>query len=80
MEPTQISICIATYNRCQFIGETLDSILNQLEPGIELVVVDGASPDQLPPEVMAQYSSRYPEIHYYREQKIQALTGLMTSC
>jgi|SRR5882724_225325 len=68
MSRPKLSICIATYNRCQFIGETLDSILNQLEPGIELVVVDGASPDNTP-EVMAQYSSRYPEIHYYREQE-----------
>jgi glycosyltransferase involved in cell wall biosynthesis len=39
-----------------------------MEPGVELVVVDGASPDTTP-EVMAQYLSRYPEIRYYREQE-----------
>jgi abequosyltransferase len=61
-----LSICIATYNRGKFIGETLDSILSQMQPGIELVIVDGASPDNTP-EVMAQYLPRYPEIHYYRE-------------
>lgn len=64
----KLSICIATYNRGKFIGETLDSILSQMQPGVELIVVDGASPDNTP-EVMAQYLSRYPEIRYYREQE-----------
>ena len=39
-----------------------------MQPGVELIVVDGASPDNTP-EVMAQYLSRYPEIRYYREQE-----------
>lgn len=64
---TKLSICIATYNRGKFIGETLDSILVQMEPGVEVVVVDGASPDNTP-EVMAQYSLQYPEIRYFREE------------
>jgi len=63
----KLSICMATYNRGAFIGETLESILNQLAEGVELVVVDGASPDNTP-EVMAQYLLRYPEIRYFREQ------------
>ena len=58
---------MATFNRGKFIGETLDSILSQMDSRVELVVVDGASPDNTP-EVMAQYLSRYPEIRYYREQ------------
>ncbi|MDZ4098683.1 MAG: glycosyltransferase, partial [Methylophilaceae bacterium] len=33
---------------------------------VELVVVDGASPDNTP-EVMAPYVLNYPEIHYFRE-------------
>lgn len=68
MKQTKLSICIATYNRGKFIGETLDSILSQMQPGVELIVVDGASPDNTP-EVMAQYLSRYPEIGYYRERE-----------
>lgn len=62
----KLSICIATYNRGQFIGETLDTILSQMEPGVELIVVDGASPDNTQ-EVMAQYLLRFPKIRYYRE-------------
>lgn len=39
-----------------------------MRPGVELIIVDGASPDNTP-EVMAQYLSRYPQIRYYREQE-----------
>ncbi|UUZ71759.1 glycosyltransferase [Polaromonas sp. P1(28)-8] len=66
IRPVKLSICIATFNRGPFIAMTLDSILGQMQPGVELVVVDGASPDETP-EVMAQYLLRYPAIRYYRE-------------
>jgi abequosyltransferase len=62
----KLSICIATFRRDNFIGETLDSILGQIELGIEVVVVDGASPDNTF-DVMKSYSQRYPEIRYFRE-------------
>jgi abequosyltransferase len=68
MKQLKLSICIATYNRGRFIGETLDSIISQLVPGVELIVVDGASPDNTQ-EVMAIYSSRHPQIRYYRESE-----------
>lgn len=61
-----LSICIATFNRGSFIGATLDSVLAQIEPGVELVVVDGASSDSTA-EVMRRYCARYPEIRYRRE-------------
>jgi glycosyltransferase involved in cell wall biosynthesis len=67
-ELTKLSICIATYNRGKFISETLDSILRQMEPGVELLVVDGASPDNTS-QVMARYVTSHPEIRYYREQE-----------
>ena len=57
---------MATFKRGKFIAETLDCILAQLVPGIELVVVDGASPDNTP-EVMAAYVDRHPELRYFRE-------------
>lgn len=74
MNETKLSICMATYNRGRFIGETLDSILSQIVPGVELVIVDGASPDNTP-EVMAQYLLRYPEIRYFREQENSGVDG-----
>lgn len=62
----KLSICIATFKRGPFIGETLDSILAQMEPEVEIVVVDGASPDNTQ-EVMAGYTQRHKEIRYFRE-------------
>lgn len=66
MNNIKLSICIATFNREKFIGETLDSILSQVEPGVEVIVVDGASPDNTP-DVMAKYTAKYPQIQYIRE-------------
>lgn len=63
----KLTICIATYNRGSFIGETLDSIIVQMESGVELLVVDGASTDNTK-EVMDHYLLLHPEIRYYREQ------------
>jgi abequosyltransferase len=63
----KLSICIATYNRGAHIGETLDSILKQLTSEVELIVVDGASPDNTK-EVMEKYLLIHPEIRYFREQ------------
>lgn len=47
----RLSICIPTYNFGTFIGDTLDSILPQLTPEVEIVVFDGGSKDQTADEV-----------------------------
>jgi hypothetical protein len=62
----QLSVCIATFRRAAFIGETLRSILEQLRPGVEVVIVDGASPDDTPAAVRAAAAGR-PEVRYFRE-------------
>jgi abequosyltransferase len=61
-----LSICIATFRRAAYLPQTLDSILDQWQPGVELVVVDGASPDETP-DIMARYLARHPFIVYRRE-------------
>ena len=67
MDSIVLSICIATYNRSQYIGETLDSIVSQLDKQVEVIVVDGASPDNTS-EIMRHYA-KYPQIRYFRENK-----------
>lgn len=59
------SICIATYNRANFIGPTLESIIPQLGDEMELLVVDGASPDNTA-EVVRQYQAKCPQLRYVR--------------
>lgn len=65
MNPPRLSICIATYNRADFIGETLDSIICQLTDEVEIVVVDGASTDATQ-AVMERYLAEYPAVRYIR--------------
>ncbi len=59
---------MATFNRSQFISETLDSILKEIPHDVELVIVNGASPDNTD-AVVAPYLLKYPQISYYHEKK-----------
>lgn len=62
----ELSICIPTLNRAGFIGETLDSIVSQLEPGVEVVIVDGGSTDGTD-RIVESYVARFPQIRYVRK-------------
>jgi len=62
----ELSVCIPTLNRAGFIGETLDSVVAQLEAGVEVVIVDGGSTDGSD-QVVAGYIERYPQqVRYVR--------------
>lgn len=61
----RLTIAIATFNRADFIGETLDSMLPQLAQDVELLVVDGASTDGTG-EVLAAYCQRHRGLRYVR--------------
>jgi len=69
-----LSICITTFKRGPFIEETLESILPQIREGVELLVVDGASPDNTQ-QVMTEYVARHPSIRYYREKENSGVDG-----
>jgi abequosyltransferase len=58
-----LSICIATYNRAGYIGETLDSIVPQLDDDVEILIVDGASTDNTE-EVIREYTEKDSRIRY----------------
>jgi abequosyltransferase len=62
----RLSICIATYRRADFIAQTIDSIVPQLRDDVELLVLDGCSPDDTP-QVMARYTGDGSRIRYLRE-------------
>lgn len=63
-----LSICINTRNRAKLLSETLNCIIAQILPGIEIVVVDGASTDSTP-TVMREYESRYEFVKYVRSEE-----------
>lgn len=72
--PIRLSICIATYGRADYIGQTLDSVLPQLDSDVELLVVDGNSPDHTP-EVMERYIKEHPRLRYFRERINSGIDG-----
>jgi cellulose synthase/poly-beta-1,6-N-acetylglucosamine synthase-like glycosyltransferase len=44
----KVSIVTPSYNQAEFIGRTMDSVLNQGYPAVEYLVMDGASKDATP--------------------------------
>ena len=65
MSEFDLSICIATRNRCSFLESTLENILEQATERVEIVVVDGASDDGTE-EMMAGFQSTHPKLKYFR--------------
>ncbi|MDM2776598.1 glycosyltransferase [Citrobacter sp. Cpo142] len=57
----KVSVIIITYNQEAFISDTLDSVLVQNYPNLEIVVADDASTDNTP-MIIEQYHEKYPEI------------------
>jgi abequosyltransferase len=65
-EAVKLSICMPTYNFGAFIGETLESIVSQLEPGVEIIVFDGGSQDDTA-KVVSRFTRTYPAVSYVRQ-------------
>ena len=59
-----VSIIIPTYNRAEFLPETLNSILSQSYANWECIVVDDQSTDQTK-EIMSKFLRRDPRFKYY---------------
>jgi glycosyltransferase involved in cell wall biosynthesis len=62
----RLSICIATYNRAANIAETLEAILRGLPESVEVVIVDGASPDNTA-QIVEPFVHGNDAVRYFRE-------------
>jgi glycosyltransferase involved in cell wall biosynthesis len=73
MEQPLVSIALAAYNGEKYIGEQLDSIINQTYSNLEIVVVDDCSRDNTI-EVVKSYQAKYPFIHLHVNEKNSGVT------
>lgn len=68
-----LSICIPTYNRAEYIGEAIESILKQITPAIkdkvEICVSDNASTDNTQEIVKKYQDKNICKIIFYKNEK-----------
>lgn len=61
----KLTIGIPIWNGSRTIKTTLDSIVGQLEPGVEIVISDNASTDDTA-KIVQDYQRRFPQIRYFK--------------
>jgi glycosyltransferase involved in cell wall biosynthesis len=69
MNPPTVSVLIPCYNAANYIGETLESVLRQSWPALEIVVVDDGSTDGSD-EVVRRFSRD--NLRYFRQSNAGA--------
>jgi abequosyltransferase len=65
----RLSICIPTYNFGEFIGATLASIVSQMPPQVEIVVLDSGSTDDTAKVVRAFQAGRHAIRYEYAPER-----------
>src|SRR5205823_6629289 len=78
--PPQVSVVIPTYNYGRFVGQAVQSVLDQTVAPHEVIVVDDGSTDDTP-SVLAQFGSNVRLLHQHRRGPSAARNaGIAASC
>lgn len=64
----KVSVIVPVYNSGQELRDCLDSLVEQTEKDIEIIVIDDGSTDKSP-EIEAEYQEKYPNIKVYRNER-----------
>lgn len=64
----ELSICIPTFNRRQYLSDLFESLAPQLDPEVEVVVSDNASTDGTA-DMIREWQTRLPRLSYKRWEK-----------
>lgn len=62
------SVIVPVYNSEQELRDCLDSLVEQTEKDIEIIVIDDGSTDNSP-EIEAEYQKKYPNVKVYRNER-----------
>lgn len=62
-----VSVIISTFNRKDYIGKAIDSVLMQTYKEVEIIIIDDYSSDGTGDYIKENYN--LPNIHYYRNEK-----------
>lgn len=73
----KVSICIPTYNTAKYLGQAIESVLEQDYQDYELVICDNASTDKTPELVRRYDDSR---IRYVRFEELTNQAGNFNRC
>lgn len=74
MDYPSISIIIPTYNRCHFLHNALQSVIEQDYPNLKVFVVDGGSTDDTHEQVLA-FSAQYPFVQFLQNTGNNGASG-----
>lgn len=73
-----LTIAIPTYNRCNLLCRSLDSVMEQIEEGVEILVSDNGSTDDTQ-TVMKKYCEKY-NVHYFRNSENLGMDKNFLNC
>jgi glycosyltransferase involved in cell wall biosynthesis len=74
-----VSVCVPTHNRGQWLGQTLESILRQDYPQIEVLISDNASSDHTE-ELCQDLARKDSRIRYVQQQRNLGMLGNHNFC
>lgn len=69
---SSVTVVVPTFNRARYLGECLDSLLDQTVPPSQIIVVDDGSTDDTP-SVVAQFGDRITYLRKHNAGKSAAL-------
>jgi len=76
--PSQITVCISLYNYQNYITETLDSVQQQTQSELDLVVVEDQSPDNsltVAREWIVRHADRFNTVHLVQHEQNRGLSA-----
>jgi abequosyltransferase len=72
----KLSFCIPTFNFGAFIGATLQSIIEQADDRVQIIVIDGGSTDNTA-AIVAEAALRFPQIKFIQRDKRHSFDARM---